>query len=53
MFQNKYFKPNYTRDREIERDTERGQNGGWEWAGDLISQCGPFFGITFLQAKIC
>ena len=47
MFQNKHFNPNYTRIR------ESGENRGWEWGGDLISQCVPFFGITFLLAKIC
>ena len=47
VFQNKHLNPNYTRIRET------GENGGWQWGGDLISQCSPFFGTIFLQKKIC
>ena len=32
---------------------EGGENGGWNWGEDLISLCSLFFGITFLQAKLC
>ena len=38
--------------REIE-EGRRGENGSWDWGEDLISLCSLFFGITFLQVKIC
>ena len=47
-----------TRERKKEREEGGGwwvggENGSWDWREDLISLCSLFFGITFLQAKIC
>ena len=41
------------RERREEEGVVEGENGSWDWGEDLISLCSLFFGITFLQAKIC
>ena len=45
MFQNTHIDPNYT------GISERGEVGGGEWGGYLISQCSSFFRITCNRQK--